>query len=142
MPCNLRLYTSKPGDRRGSGPLPRFRSSNVSLESVMQAAKSAPRRSYLLGLTVSLSHARNPDIDGGYWDAPVDPGKRVRVPVISLKGAQKVVRNYIERNNLGGGNWTGGELMYDGVPVGRISYNGRAWDLEGAEMACTSKVLA
>lgn len=81
----------------------------------------------IIGLTVTLSHASNPDVDGGYWDEPVDPPTPKHVLVSSLARAQEVARAYIERNGLGGGNWTGGTLMLDGKAIGHISYNGRAW---------------
>lgn len=46
----------------------------------------------------------------------------------SIEECQQVVRNYIERWNLGGSNWTGGDV-YDGLGnlIGNISYNGRFW---------------
>lgn len=95
----------------------------------------------MMGLTVRLSHAPNPDVAGGYWDAPVDPRKAQHALVNSLPQAQRAVRAYIERNNLGGGNWTGGELRLDGKPIGRISFNGRAWRLDGTEMPADAEEL-
>ena len=79
-------------------------------------------------MLVTLSHARNPDIDGGYWNEPVDSGKKQRVTVADLADASKVCRTFIERNDLGGGNWTGGEITKDGKVVAHVSYNGRVWD--------------
>lgn len=38
-----------------------------------------------------------------------------------------IVRGYIEENNLGSGNWTGGVVFQNGTRVGYISYNGRYW---------------
>ena len=59
---------------------------------------------------VSLSHAKNPDIPGGYWvAAPRDRASTRQVD--SIAEASRVVRDYIERNQLGGGNWTGGEVV-------------------------------
>lgn len=46
----------------------------------------------------------------------------------TIEECQKLVRMYIEENNLGGGNWTGGKVFKDGVQVGYISYNGRYWE--------------
>jgi hypothetical protein len=88
----------------------------------------------MIGLTVRLSHAPNPDIAGGYWDEPIDPRKAQHALVNSLINAQQTARDYIERNNLGGGNWNGGDLRLDGKSIGRISFNGRAWRLDGTEM--------
>lgn len=88
----------------------------------------------MIGLTVRLSHCPNPDIGGGYWETPIDPRKPQHVLVNSLPNAQQTVRDYIERNNLGSGNWNGGDLRLDGKTIGRISYNGRAWRLDNSPM--------
>ena len=46
----------------------------------------------------------------------------------SIAEASTACRKYIEDNELGGGNWSGGEIMDDKkIVVARISYNGRAW---------------
>ena len=52
------------------------------------------------------------------------------VEVDSIEEAQKVVREYIDKNYLGSGNWDGGRVWRteDGVLVGEISYNGRFWE--------------
>jgi hypothetical protein len=95
----------------------------------------------MIGLTVILSHCINPDIAGGYWQHPIDPGKPMHALANSLKQAQTYALRYIERNTLGGGNWSGGELRLDGHVIGRISYNGRAWRMDGAEMFANDPVL-
>ena len=46
----------------------------------------------------------------------------------TIEDCQRIVRNYIEENNLGGGNWTGGKVYENGVQIGYISYNGRYWE--------------
>lgn len=92
--------------------------------------------------SVNLSHDKNPDIYGGYWDAPKDAGKAKSVKCTSLQEAAKKCREYIERNNLGGGNWTGGAVFFhkDGSAltgmeqVATVSYNGRIWDMTGKEI--------
>lgn len=85
-------------------------------------------------LTVILKHAANPDIDGGYWQDANPKARRHVVPVQNIAAASAMCRQYIERNGLGGGNWTGGDVMRDGKKVARISYNGRAWDLNNKEI--------
>jgi hypothetical protein len=78
--------------------------------------------------TVELSHGPNPDLDKGYWDPPVDSGRPRRVSIASVGEASKVVREYIERNNLGGGNFREAPIRNAlGVEVARVSYNGRIW---------------
>lgn len=91
---------------------------------------------------VNLSHEKNPDITGGYWDAPKEAGKAKSVKCVSLKDAAERCRSYIERNSLGGGNWTGGAVFFGSdrgcipgaEPVATISYNGRIWDMTGKEI--------
>ena len=46
----------------------------------------------------------------------------------SIAEASTACRKFIEDNDLGGGNWSGGEVMDDKkIIIARISYNGRAW---------------
>jgi len=74
---------------------------------------------------VELAHEPNPDLDYGYWDAPVDPGDPKWVAVKDLDEASSVARRYITRNQLGGGNWAGGRVKCGGKIVARVAYNGR-----------------
>lgn len=91
---------------------------------------------------IALSHAGNPDLHGGYRDYPEDPGLTRLLCVAGFGEASRAARAYIERNHLGGGNWTGGAVyrLGDGrsapVQVARVSYNGRVWDMAGKEIAC------
>ena len=36
-------------------------------------------------------------------------------------------REFIDEHDLGGGNWSGGEVYEEGTLVARVSYNGRVW---------------
>ena len=46
----------------------------------------------------------------------------------TIEEAQKAVRDYIEKHNLGGGNWAGGKVWTEeNEYIGYISYNGRFW---------------
>ena len=59
-------------------------------------------------------------------------GKVIKSKILkrpTVKACQNAVLQYIEKNDLGAGNWTGGKV-YDANDeyVGRISYNGRFWD--------------
>ena len=78
--------------------------------------------------TVTLSHARNPDVAGGYWSEPIESGKRRLLDVATLGDAAVACRAYIVRNGLGGGNWTGGKVTQKGKFVAKVSFNGRLWD--------------
>jgi hypothetical protein len=81
---------------------------------------------------VQLSHAPNPDIAGGYWTEK-RPAK-LTASVKTLQDAASTCRAYIEHNELGGGNWTGGQVFMGKEQVARISYNGRIWDMIGEEV--------
>jgi hypothetical protein len=83
--------------------------------------------------TVTLSHATNPDIPGGYWDGRPSEG-RATVEAETMQSAARMCRDYIERNGLGAGNWTGGKVREGGKQVARVSYNGRVWNMTGAEI--------
>lgn len=83
-------------------------------------------------MEVILRHDPNPDIPG-YWSPPVEDGRPRSVAVTSMEEASRVCREYIESNELGGGNWTGGDVINAGKKVARISYNGRIWWPDGVE---------
>jgi hypothetical protein len=84
--------------------------------------------------TVTMKHASNPDIAGGYWNGKPTEGPAMR-KVETFREAAAECRAYIERNGLGGGNWTGGQVFADKkTQVARVSFNGRVWDMEGKEI--------
>ena len=83
---------------------------------------------------VKLKHDSNPDIDGGYWTPPLDKGRAKFVTVSTFAEASEVCRAYIKRNELGGGNWTGGQVFDDNRQIARVSYNGRVWDRDDNEI--------
>jgi hypothetical protein len=61
---------------------------------------------------------------------PLAPGS-VRI-VSTWAEASRAARVYIEKYNLGAGNWPDIEIAtMAGEPVARVSYNGRVWDLNG-----------
>jgi len=55
------------------------------------------------------------------------------------KDVSTTCRADIEQDDLGGGNWTGGQLFEAGRQVARVSYNGRVWEMaEGGRVAPNS----
>lgn len=83
--------------------------------------------------TVTLKHAKNPDIPGGYWEgAPTE--RSAFVAAATLPEAARLCRAYIERNGLGGGNWIGGKVYQGRTQVARVSFNGRIWAMDGTEI--------
>jgi hypothetical protein len=75
-------------------------------------------------MKVRLAHASNPDIRGGYWGEKPTV-KAHSVTVTTLDEASKVCRDFIEKYELGGGNWTGGQVEDNNKVVAQIAYNGR-----------------
>lgn len=82
-------------------------------------------------LTVTLSsvgnmfHGQNPFKP--LYGVPVE-----KKQVSSLQEASKVCREYIEKHDLGGSNWSGGKVFdKTGKQIAYISYNGRVWSPDG-----------
>ncbi len=76
---------------------------------------------------VKLSNVGNPDFRQ-------DPKRKLPDTICglvgcdSIKEAVNLCRAYIAHYDLGGGNWSGGEIKRaDGSFVGQVSYNGRVW---------------
>ena len=78
-----------------------------------------------MNYTVHLSHAANPDIPGGYYGFKRPAKLKASVP--TLTDAAKICLEYIDHNDLGGGNWTGGQVFKGKEQVAKVSYNGRVW---------------
>ena len=45
------------------------------------------------------------------------------------RGVSTACRADIEQDDLGGGNWSGGQLVEAGRQVARVSYNGCVWEM-------------
>lgn len=50
------------------------------------------------------------------------------VPVKSVSEARNKVMQFISENDLGSGNWSGGQIFENGKPIAFVSYNGRVWE--------------
>ena len=78
--------------------------------------------------SVKLSNVGNPD----YRQDETRPLPETTcgwAHVDTLAECSDLCRLYISFYDLGGGNWSGGQIMRnDGLMVGRVSYNGRIWD--------------
>ena len=84
--------------------------------------------------TVRISHRANRDIDGGYWGQR--PTARAKwVPVNSMSEASALCAAFIAQHELGGGNWSGGQIRnHAGRQIARVSYNARVWDMNDNEI--------
>jgi len=85
-------------------------------------------------MLVRLASIGNPDF-GQDPNKPMygcEKGKLVKVA--TFKEASEKCRKFIDDNDLGGGNWFGGEIYNDddkNTVIAHVSYNGRVW--EGSE---------
>jgi hypothetical protein len=62
---------------------------------------------------------------------------KVSLPVSSFAKASEVCRNFIEKFDLGSGNWTGGQIgNIEGKIIAHVSYNGRVWEGEKYVEGC------
>lgn len=79
------------------------------------------------GLSLYLRAVPNLDFSPGTHQATVEvPGRWHSVA--SVADAIWSALDFIRAWQLGGGNWSGGELAESGKVFARISYNGRLWD--------------
>lgn len=79
-------------------------------------------------MIVKLSSCGNPDFKQNP-NSRLSPSEEM--PVSTFKEASHVCRTYIAKWNLGGGNWSGGQIFRGNKQVAQISYNGRIWDKFG-----------
>ena len=81
--------------------------------------------------TVNLSSCGNPD-------HRQNPNKNMSpaesIQVTTLEEASEICQSYIAKWNLGGGNWSGGQVYLDKKQIARISFNGRIWDMNDEEI--------
>lgn len=84
---------------------------------------------------VLLAAVGNPDMGQAPGRLPGVPGG-VYSEAESLNEASRLCRTYIERYDLGAGNWAGGRVVEATLTpdtaraVAQISYNGRVWPVE------------
>ena len=55
--------------------------------------------------------------------------KSMIMPVDTLLEAAEECRRFIDKNNLGSGNWVGGQIYHNGEQTAEVSYNGHVWDV-------------
>lgn len=91
-------------------------------------------------MKVVLASVGNPDFRQDP-DKPLfgcEPNKTVEVK--DMKEARDKCMAFIQENDLGGGNWAGGEIMDEkGKVIAIVSYNGRVW--EGSTLTGNNKQI-
>ena len=112
-------------------PLEVIQKLNEMLEEVLIQAGS--KTEMMEDLEVELGAEPNPNHSLRSHEGSVKI-KTHKVKVKSLSEAQNEVRGFIEENDLGAGNFTGGDLFSHGKKIGRVSYNGRLWNLKDEPM--------
>jgi hypothetical protein len=82
------------------------------------------------GLVVFLGSCGNPDHGQDPSRPPYGAAKNRLASASSLKMASMICREFIDENELGGGNWIGGTVFNatSGERIATISYNGRIWE--------------
>lgn len=85
-------------------------------------------------ITVKLSSCGNPDFRQNPDDS-LSP--MMVIEVNDLQKASEVCGLYINKWDLGGGNWNGGQVYQDEEEIAHISYNGRIWDSKNKETLLT-----
>jgi len=78
-------------------------------------------------LKVKLEAKPNHDYTGCDYRGSLNIKARF-ITVATLKEASEICSAFIEKNELGGGNWTGGQVFENGKEIARVSYNGRIWE--------------
>jgi len=79
-------------------------------------------------MKVKLAAKPNPDFDDRSLQGTIEIQERW-FEIGTLREASVICRRFIEINDLGGGNWTGGDVKDDaGNVIAHISYNGRVWE--------------
>jgi hypothetical protein len=78
-------------------------------------------------MQVLLANRGNPDF--GQTPCRRLPGTPAdtKVEIIDYADASAKCRAYIEDHELGGGNWTGGDIFDGQAIIAHVSYNGRVW---------------
>lgn len=78
-------------------------------------------------MIVKLAAVPNHDFDPSDYRAQIKI-KPVFVEVSTFAEASYTCRMFIFANELGGGNWSGGQVFEGDEQIAHVSYNGRVWE--------------
>ena len=79
---------------------------------------------------VILSTIGNPDYGQNPYEKLFSAEADHTIEVRSLDEASQVCKKFIDKNELGGGSWSGGQVFDGNRQIANISYNGRIWPVE------------
>jgi len=85
-------------------------------------------------MKVKLSSCGNPDFRQNPDEPLYGCPEEVYMETATFEGASVICMKYINALELGGGNWSGGQVYKDGKQIARVSYNGRVWDMSDEEI--------
>lgn len=74
-------------------------------------------------LKLTMKSVGNPDHHEYYGSGVKSPTQTITVK--SIEDARQKCLEYIRFHELGGGNWTGGQVRFAGKIVAQIRYNGK-----------------
>jgi hypothetical protein len=78
-------------------------------------------------MQLTMSSCGNPDF-GQNPSQSLSPA--VMISVSTFQEASQACQASIDQYDLGGGKWTGGQLVAHQQQIARVSYNGRVWDMD------------
>jgi|SRR4026209_2819326 len=91
---------------------------------------------------VRLASVGNPDFGQDPRRSMYGAERNKTVGCDSLEAAAELCQQFITTNDLGGGNWAGGEITdASGKVVAHVSYNGRIWEGPRRSWNATTKEL-
>jgi hypothetical protein len=104
-------------------PAPSFAMDDFPLSAPPEALEAEGQFKVYLATCGNIDHDEDPD------EKLYGAAENRWVPVRSLKEASKFCREFIDSEELGSGNWAGGQVVESnsGKMVAAISYNGRVW---------------
>lgn len=85
-------------------------------------------------MIVKLSSCGNPDFRQNPDEPLYGCPDEFYAHVATFKGASELCTRYINRWELGGGNWSGGQVYNGDKQIAKVSYNGRVWDMNDKEI--------
>lgn len=90
--------------------------------------------SHKSGMKVKLSSCGNPDMQQNPNEPLYGCPSECYAYVATLRGASELCVIYINKWELGGGNWDGGQVFEGNKQIALVSYNGRIWGMNGEEI--------
>lgn len=85
-------------------------------------------------LTLKIEVCGNPDKGQDPAQPPFGVPRTTTIRAARIEIIRLLAEEFQTRHNLGGGNWKEAILYRDDEEVGRMSWNGRVWDIGDREI--------